>query len=67
MNMIDMYLAMNSCERVGDDVYFVDPMDNSNRQHIAIITKSNIEEGTLNINMKMLRSIQFIKFNIVLE
>jgi len=67
MNMIDMYLAMNSCERDGNDVYFVDPMDNSVREHIAIIKKTEIVDGTLNINMTMLKSIEFIKFNITLD
>lgn len=67
MNMIDMYLAMNSCERSGDDVYFVDPMDNTKREHIAVIKKTEIKDGVLNIHMNYLKSIDFITFNIVVE
>ena len=65
--MIDMYLAMNSCERDGNDVYFVDPMDNSIREHIAVINKTEIEDGVLNIHMTHLKPIEFITFNVVID
>lgn len=67
MNIIDMYLAMNSCERDDNDVYFVDHTDRSKRELIAVISQTDITDSTLNIRMKCEKPMNFIQFNIVIE
>lgn len=70
MNMVDMYLKMNSCERdKNNKVYFVDPVDNSKREFIGILDKVDLKDGTLYINVikKVEKPIKFIQININMD
>jgi hypothetical protein len=68
MNMVDMYLKMNSCERDRDNnIYFVDPMDNSKRDLIGMLKEVDIKNGVLNITYKADSPISFIRVRVRME
>jgi len=71
MNMIDMYLKMNSCERDKDNnVFLIDQLDNTKRELLGTIKRTSIEKGVLNIVInykKRVSPLSFIKINVDLE
>lgn len=59
MNMIDMYLKINMCERdENNNVFFI---SENERKHIGKITGYKIEDGVLDVNIVANQNINFIK------
>lgn len=70
MNMLDMYLKMNSCQRDKDNnVYFVDPLDNSKKELVGELSKYYVRDGTLYIDIikKVERPLEFIQINVCMD
>lgn len=70
MNMVDMYLSMNSCERdKNNNVFLIDQFDNTKRKLLGTIKRTSVEKGVLNIviDYKLELPLSFIQINVDLE
>lgn len=61
--MVDMALAMNMCERRGDDLFFI---GENPPKLVGTIEKYEINNGVLNIHVKSKQSIKFLSVSIIL-
>lgn len=70
MNMVDLYLSMNSCERdKNNNVFLIDQFDNTKRKLLGTIKRTSVEKGVLNIviDYKLELPLSFIQINVDLE
>lgn len=68
MNMVDLYLQMNSCERDGqNNVYFVDPTDNTKKEHVGKLIDWSMKGNEVNIKFKSNKDLKFIKLDFEIE
>ena len=52
MNLIDLYLKMNSCERDTDNnIYFISPSTNE-KKVIGVLEGYDVQEGTFKVYIK---------------
>lgn len=64
-NMIDMYLAMNMCERdENNSIYYV---GGTTRQYLGKYVSHKIEDGnlTINFNLKLGKAVSFLNINAI--
>ena len=68
INMIDIYLRMNSCERDdANNVYFVD-LSKSKKEKIGRLKQAQMDKnGTLNIEFISDKDIKFINVSTVIS
>jgi hypothetical protein len=60
MNLLDIYLSMNSCVREGKKIYFVDPMDNTKKEYVGDYLDHKIEGHDLTISVRPVKPVEFI-------
>jgi len=66
MNMIDMYLSMNSCSRDKDDnLYLI--KDEGKKTLIGKIDSIEMNEGELNMKISSKYNLKFVTFNVEIE
>jgi len=66
MNMIDMYLSMNSCSRDDkNNLYLI--KDEGKKTLIGKIHNINMDNGELNMKISTKYNLKFVTFNIEVE
>jgi len=66
MNMIDMYLSMNSCSRDEDDnLYLI--KDEGKKTLIGKIHSVEMDEGDLTMKISSKYNLKFVTFNVEIE
>jgi len=66
MNMIDMYLSMNSCSRDDkNNLYLI--KDEGKKTLIGKIQEINMDNGELNMKISTKYNLKFVTFNIEVE